>query len=765
MPTASTPVVLKKKVEKAVQDGHFQKALELAKQLHSQAPTRQTGQLLLKAYLGRARQLRQQGQFRDAGTVLKNTLPLLDGEPAWLEPIAEELAANGQIADALNLLEPLPDSPARPRILARAADFAVQQGAAGRNILPEALQPAFDLVLQAFAQQQAGEDEATRTTLQGIGLQSPFLEWKLLLRGLLAYYENDDARALENWSRLTADRLPARLAAPLRFRIDAPFRLAQPPETQAHLQRQGDRLQGSPLVQALRALQAALSGEDLAQAFRLVQGLLPSLRQDFPHLVPHLASCFYWGIVHFGEPKDIERYRRLFGTPADDPQFARMGALGAERHNDLEEAHRSWHEFEQSVTVQPAAWGGHADRVRALVWWHMGENAESVPDAEQLKKLPAFLRNHPDRPRPLKPSAEACFRRSLELAPDDLETHVSLVEHYQKRNDAAKAEKAGRQLLERFPDHAGTLEMLAELCRASKKYEEMLGLLQRALKVNPLEQRLRAKVSHAHAALARARTEAERYDEARQEYQAALAFFEGHGKFLLHCQWAACEFRAGQAERAEELIAQARTDTGQSLPVAHAMLAESVRYKLPKDIKGRFDKEFTAALAGPAEAAAAFASLGTAAAYHGGQITYYGQKTHAKKLVTYLGRVPGASFSEVQVEGVCAALLRLQEVAQARKFADLGMQRFPQSPQFPLLYVESYLGPRRRDVPWWQVAPLLDRAEKLARDQPSERSPKLLERIAQCRAVLGVERLANGPPGFLENMIEEVFGNEDDYDD
>ena len=56
-----------------------------------------------------------------------------------------------------------------------------------------------------IAQLEAGKDEEAKTTLQGIGLQSPFLEWKVFLRGLLAYYQNDDARVLENWQRLDAE--------------------------------------------------------------------------------------------------------------------------------------------------------------------------------------------------------------------------------------------------------------------------------------------------------------------------------------------------------------------------------------------------------------------------------------------------------------------------------------------------------------------------------------------------------------------------------
>src|SRR5437764_448663 len=110
---------------------------------------------------------------------------------------------------------PSPTTPPAPATCAPPSS-----GAAGRALLPPALHADFDRVLQAFAQVEAGHDDAARETLQGLGLRSPFAEWKLLLRGLQAYHAGDDARAANNWERLDPARLPARLAAPLRARTD-----------------------------------------------------------------------------------------------------------------------------------------------------------------------------------------------------------------------------------------------------------------------------------------------------------------------------------------------------------------------------------------------------------------------------------------------------------------------------------------------------------------------------------------------------------------
>src|SRR5262249_33190247 len=152
-----------------------------------------------------------------------------------------------------------------------------------------------------------------RETLQGIGLRSPFLEWKLLMRGLQAYYQGNDGRAIDNWQRLTAERLPARLAAPLRARIDAAFRLAQPPAAQTALQQQADRLGGQGFAPQLRAIQTALSGDGkFSQAFRNAENVLPSLNEQAADLIPRLGSCFYWAIITGGGPEDVPRYLRVF---------------------------------------------------------------------------------------------------------------------------------------------------------------------------------------------------------------------------------------------------------------------------------------------------------------------------------------------------------------------------------------------------------------------------------------------------------------------
>jgi tetratricopeptide (TPR) repeat protein len=747
------------RVRKALTESRTQQALELAKQLQKQEPTAVHLALLKEAYLQRAQHLRSQGYERDAGTTLLAGVPYAGDDSLWLAKVAEELAACGHGKQAMELLPPT--SRIRERVVAKAADQAVGQREAGRNLMPEELRGQFDRVLQAFKHLESGQDEQAREALQEIGLQSPFLEWKLMLRGLAAYYQKDDARAVENWSRLSNDRLPARLVAPLRFSIDSAYRTAQEPKAQAFLQKQADRLQDVGPIHVLRDIRSALAtGKGLAQAFRLIEGVLPALKELGPHLVPRLAYCFYWAIIQKGTPEDMTRYRRVFGDPVDDPGLVRVRALAAEHFADLTPAHALWQQYEQTVTANPAAWPGEqATRVRALIWAHMGKNAAFIPDDRQMAKLPQFLRDHPDRPRALNPNADTCFRRSIELAPDQLEPYEALFHYYQDRKKAKKAEQAARRLLKQFPDHVPTLEALADLRTEQHDYPEALTLLQRALKLNPLHGLLRLKLRNAHLFNARAHTEAGRFEEARAAYRTSLAIDNRHEGQVL-CRWAACEFKAGEPARAEELLQQASAKTSSHMDIALNMLIEVIRLKLARQLKARFDQEFKESLAEPPSAEGAAAATLTMASYRISGVSYVGQKTHEKKVLAYLAKArPTANFGEEQLRNICAALLALNAHGPLRTFAQVGRRRFPTNPHFPWLEAESYIAQSKGRMLTWRVQPLLNEAERLA--QQSAQDPGTKELLKQIQERQEMMRALN-PFG---RMFDEAFGDFGDGDD
>jgi tetratricopeptide (TPR) repeat protein len=762
--STASPTDLKTRAEEAAREGRTQQALELAKQLYASDKSPANKEFLFNAYLSWARQLRGQGQTCDGAIVLGTTMALVESMPAWAEQVAEEYAACGQPGPALKLIEWLPESPSRARILARAADAALAQGPAGRTHLTEELRPGFDRIVLAFDQLHTGKDEATRQTLQEIGLQSPFLEWKLLLRGLQAYYQGEDARALENWTRLSADRLPCRLAAPLRFRIDNEFRAAQLPATQAALQKQGDRLQGSPLLALLRPFQAALANEDLSQAFQLAAGLLPHLSEK-PEWAGRLAVCCYAAIARVGSPKDLGRFRRTFPPPRDDPNFHRLEALASERAEDMDQAHTQWLAYEQWVAAHPEVWNGQAQRVRGLIWGHMAENAVDRLDADKFERLPSMIRDMAPKPQPLQPPADECFRRSLELAPDLLATHEALVDYYRERRQDDRADAAARQLLEHFPDHAPTLLYLGEHSLAAKKPAEALALFERAQQANPLDRNTRERIGVARLRLGWAHLEARAFDQARSEFQAGVDCFEGAKRLLPLCQRTVCEFHAGELARAETLLNQARALAGHPLPPALAVLAESIRSKLAAPLKRRFEKEFAAAVEQDGSFSAAVLSLEMLASYQDWEIKYRGQKTHENRIIAYLESVPEDKLDEGLLQRACASLIPLRKFKVARTQASRAAQLYPRNPWFPFLEAESYIAPDPGNAHrHYRIRGLLNRARELTEElPPGERRNGLLQEIDMRQELFKVTGLMGDPYAVMEMLGS--LRDEDDFDD
>jgi tetratricopeptide (TPR) repeat protein len=750
------------RVERALREGRSQQALDLAKILFRQEPTAANRDLVRKAFLARGRDLYQRGIERDAIILLKSALDAPGDEPAWQASVGILLAQCGSISGAVDVWLRLPEGPAHVALLGHIADAALQRGLACRDHLPETLGADYDCVIRAFAQSESGEDESARATLNGIGLRSPFVDWKLLIRGLLAYYASDDVRALENWQRLDPERLPARLVAPLRQAIDAEFRIAQPAATQLHLQKLCGQLQGSILATRLRELRTALADKNnLAPAFRLAETLLPDLRREAPALAQRLAHVFYWSITETG-PDDLPRYQRVFGRPANDPQFHRLQALAYDRGGDYAGANKHWHKYEQEITANAEQWpDGYANRARALIWLHMGQNAARIPARDHSERNSYGFAQRPRGPRTPGPTSENCFQRACELAPGLLETHEALLVHYFNKDDQERAEAAAKSLLQSFPDHVSTLKMLGSICGRRDDQETALSLYQRALHANPLDRSIRSKTAIAHLAYARVLAAAKQIEAAREQIRAAVALQESSGELVFLTRAAAVELKAGNDSRAEELLAQARQVAGSDLIVAYDMMTEVARLKLPKSAKARFESEFNAGLAAPPDGAAAAGLAGQTAALTS-NVPYVGQKAHQKKVFAYLESAKKARFTEAQLQETCTALVDLGSVRLARFYIHRGLTQFRRSPYFPYLEAVRHFHIKPpEEMPVWTVRPLLEKAEKLARALPeTETLKKMLDDIGD-----KLKQLAASCHGGLDSIFDTIFGDPFDADD
>jgi tetratricopeptide (TPR) repeat protein len=751
------------RIARARREGKFQQALDLAHQLYKQNKNEANQELVRQVSLERGQQLESQGHAKDAATLYANIVDM-GGPPEFQRQLAEKLASSGAIDQALTLAQRLDDPRLMQQIQGFQVDAALRQGSAGRQKLAAELQPQFDAIVQAFAHAEAGRDEEARTALQLIGLQSPFLEWRVFLRGLLSFYANEDQRALENWQRLHPQRLPARLAAPLRFGIDPAFRAAQPPATQNLLRQQLDKLQGSSLVPLLRNLQAMLTRPDqLAKAFRQAETVVPSLRNQAPDLAPRLAACFRQAIIEHGQPEDLDRYLRVFGPLPDDPKLLRVQALATERRGLLPEAHQNWRDYEKEVAHNPSAWpGDQARHVRALILTHMG-NLASEHLAENLD-LFAFGGPKKKPPQLFKPSAEECYRRSLELAPEMLATHEELFQYFADRNETKKALQAGQKLIERFPDHAPTLKALANMAMEEGLLDQAQQYLEGALRANPLARDLRLQLSKVHEYKARDYSSKKQFDLARTECQTALGLGDLPWKFSILCLEAMIELKAKNLPRHQERLAQAEQEAGHRLLVAYWLMVESIRQKMTPAQKKTFSNEFLDGLLQPLEPQLLTRLVANAVLQRAAGPAYHGQKTHEKKILAVVEKQKLDDFNEDLLENLAASLAELDASKLLERCIHKARQRFPNNPRF--LLIEASFLMEKGDI--WQLEGVLKKARQTIEALPrGENQQRFLDQLQELE---DKQREMNGPGSFFGDLMDrffemDPFGGDEEFDD
>jgi tetratricopeptide (TPR) repeat protein len=264
-------------------------------------------------------------------------------------------------------------------LMAHSIDWIIARR--GSNRLPTAHKPAIEAILQALVRYDAKDNAAAREILHSIGSSSPLMDWKLFLRGLMAWTEHDDERANENFRRLNPDRLPARLSAVV---LNTTQMAKVIPAAGAMGQ----------LVRNWR--NAIAKRQSFTMHFKNFKKVMPNLPEQEKALLPRLAKCYYAEIENRGEHEDMKTYRDLFGPPPLDPNFDRLEAIVLGRLGRLAQAQDHWHKYEAWV-AKACPWPKPInDMVRAIVRNNEGDLACSVveePEADLFEQMFRTLQN------------------------------------------------------------------------------------------------------------------------------------------------------------------------------------------------------------------------------------------------------------------------------------------------------------------------------------------------------------------------------------
>ena len=701
----------------AFEKRNFKQALKDAKVAYRLSPAPEARALLECAYAARSRELHRNGLSQQAREALEELLLLGITQPEVQQEVIElsllvglkkGLQAGGEISPEM-----------RVRVQNSVADRAVTNG------LPDSVEPAdrpaAQAVCQALRYLEQGDEQQAAGAIKDIPRGSPFADWKLFVRGLIAYYRHERVEMAANWDRLDANRAAARIAAPLKA-LDL---VAARPDNQP-LPAAFDRLErgvfATSLLSTLPDLERCMSDDDRTGfVHRLKRCCAGAGWGKLPYaLCERLTSlCVDWAISC--EDEDLLTNLESWLVPQSlDPRWHRAHAVLHETASgDPHEIELRWAAF---VDALPEAQGvSDQDRtiLRALVWQHQAQSLvldvnARVDDSDDDPSGPEWQEERKLAPM-LREMAIEYFNRSIAALPTHAAIYRDLAKAFTHWNKFAEAAQVWQRMLEHFPNDVEALSSVASYYLLDG--DDPIRSLEPALKVlhlRPLDETLRQNAWFTHLAAARKYSQIGNWDRGRDMFSAAAALESRPERALWRvARQAIFELAAGQKQkdclpRAEELVEQSLQMRPEPTAALLILSAEASRYGLPKKVRDRFVPLWNEAIKRPGDSSTAGALCELLCSYLESGVEYTGHKKHANDVANYIRRAQRITYTQRDLEQVCRFLQVAKKTPLARTLIKKGSLRFPDCAyfQFQMGEAEFDRGPmscnRRRAIGYFQ---------------------------------------------------------------
>ena len=741
-----TDVPTAKAVKQLLALRKFDSAAAEARKLVGFAPGAATSELLRECLFALAGSCAERKQFADFNRVAQELEPLcLAAGPESIRSLARLLLKGLQPGEVYRLSGSLADPAAATALRGDLADHFVRARSA--TALPDDWKAAFAAILSALQHYEAKRDDDSREALQAIGLGSPFLEWKVWLRGLLAWGADDTVRALENWSRLNPERLPYRLAAPLRAAADTAWLADQPP-LRERLLNQYQRLGSGGLAGQLLHLRPELVGRrGMAKAIKMAEGLLPALKAKHPQLVPHLMNAFYSTMQKRAEPEDLDKFIRVFGRMPDDPSFYKLSAQIYDGVGEVELSMKRWSDYIDWLrdgAKWPPLLKAHAIASLYRTMARLAADLDEIdPDADAFFGPPKKA-----KPKVAPPKPSFYLLKALEAAPDWEPAATDLMSAYLDEENSSAAAAFAEKFLAANPGAAGVGRTYVEVLMERRDYASALEQLAPLRKANPFDADIRGLAVDCvfyciyHFAIAGDWEIPEVMLTAERELlESESAVMTGHLRYAYYKK----RKRTAEAEAEFQKIDPAR------LIHAFLLLANAQTFRTKPAEKSAATKGYKAALAAGACSGEVLALFHAYDFFIEGGIEFTGQKPLLKGIVdAMLATVADPALTEEQAVELTANLGPLTTAPKFEKFAAALGKRFPNHPLFALAIVELWAAKRTSGRAPYKIVNLLRKARELAKKATDPKYKAYEERIDELHEQLD-------PFSTLRNMFDSFF--------
>jgi len=778
-------------LERLISKQKYKDAVKQAKLIHKADATPQSHRQLECAYFLRAQQLFQAGMVGSAVEVARHLLDFGVTDAKLVEDFPPLLVRLGLAQDAFRIQGRLESPESQDRLVLLAADQAVLHPERSRPPSPEIGQEAA-LVRQALEAIHAADEAAALGLVRDIARSSPLSEWKLLVRGLAAFYRGDHGECQANWNRLDPGRAPLRIARHLQ-------NLQQDQSERdgglSDFEKLETLVYGERILPRLRELSDLVAKNRWADVLRRITSLRISLSAVAPRLAEKLTSSLLAPLLEHATSLDYASGTRLLreftqvAVPlAIDPGWNRLWALTWERPFDgVSVAIKYWTKYIADLGTCSALKAEERLLAQALVWKHMAQlYLDELDDCSEEDEDLDFDDDFEDDLEldevQLARQATNFIERSLQLAPRHRPTYDLLVQVCQLSSEPERLTEAKRRILEVFPEDLETLlEMAVELHDRGEP-EQALEVLSRARRLKPLDDALVNLEMMIRTSLARGLALQRRWDEGRAQFAAMEQLRPDELRaFDYLARKAIFETKAGQGDLADRFEREAAALLPEPAPLWLSLHVESIRYKLTKATQNHYADLWNRELRKKCRSETAGAMASFLIAFLALDVDYDGRDHHTQELLKYVRRTTRLNYRLEDLESVCEFLGHFpKENGLTRKLVQRGLKAKPESAVLHLVAAGVEMSAPGAFLQFQYIRSHLQEALRLAEASTRRREmlmvPKIKQMLSVCSelhsraagipfAAPGGMPFQSGAPGSIEDFLSVFLGAAYDEDE
>ncbi len=416
--------------------------------------------------------------------------------------------------------------------------------------------------LESICEQRYG---AALSAIRTVGIHSPAAPWKMLVKGMCAYYTGDDGKACRAFEGVAGESRAKGTARVFLSNLRYNAYIAQNYKNALLLQ-QLCVLNGHKDMKKIlpRAEYLWHSGRE-KDSYKHLCRTLPSFPPPETGFLNDLAHFYFTVHFAFGENK-YERYQEgIFQKierhgPENKFEFFLLSRLDAITISGEmaypEEIIDAW---ERCYDAYRAVYGEN-NSLHSLVYLQTGKQLEKTRNIEDRYYTDFFF--HPRKKKRWTAAyekAELYYTKAEKLAPGSIEPYLARLNLYEQAQQDAKANRLLDTMVKRFPENKHTLIKAGNRCIDRKAYKKGISYLEKAAGLDHLDSILKEYliIAYIHYSKKFAKQNRTLY---RPFLDKALAlgdpgsdhFNRGHA--FLYVRWAAFEYLAGYPQAADELL-------------------------------------------------------------------------------------------------------------------------------------------------------------------------------------------------------------------